>query len=64
MRHRLGLRARVTAAFAIGALLLSAAVTLASYELTRRTLTADRENAAVTAAYSDAAVLDAGLSGR
>ena len=64
MRHRLGLRARVTAAFAIGALLLSAAVTLASYELTRRTLTADRENAAVRAAYFDAAVVDAGLSGR
>ena len=34
--RRLGLRARVTAAFAIGALLLSALMALISYELVRR----------------------------
>jgi two-component system, OmpR family, sensor histidine kinase MtrB len=60
----MGLRARVTAAFALGALLLSACVTLVSYELTRHTLAAERENTAVRAAYFDAAVIDAGLTGR
>ncbi|MFI5842547.1 ATP-binding protein [Catenuloplanes sp. NPDC051500] len=62
--RRMGLRARVTAAFAVGALLLSACVTLGSYELTRHTLAAERERTAVRAAYFDAAVVDAGLTGR
>lgn len=61
--RRWGLRARVTTAFAVGALALSACVTLVSYELTRHTLAQEREDAAVQAAYFDAAVVDAGLAG-
>ncbi|RIV41502.1 sensor histidine kinase [Micromonospora radicis] len=60
--RRLGLRARVTAAFAVGALLLSASMALVSYELTRRTLLDERERAVVRAAYYDAAVVRAGLA--
>ncbi|MET8066199.1 two-component sensor histidine kinase, partial [Micromonospora sp. NPDC005313] len=54
---RPGLRARVTAAFAVGALLLSALMALFSYDLTRRSLLDERERAAVRAAYYDAAVV-------
>ncbi|GAA3347072.1 HAMP domain-containing sensor histidine kinase [Amorphoplanes nipponensis] len=61
--RRLGLRTRVSAAFAIGALLLSACVTLVSYELTRRTLFSERERTSVRTTYFDAAVVDAGLQG-
>jgi two-component system, OmpR family, sensor histidine kinase MtrB len=60
--RRLGLRARVTAAFAIGALLLSASMALVSYELTRRTLLDERERTVLRAAYYDAAVVRAGLN--
>ena len=59
--RRLGLRARVTAAFAVGALLLSASMALVSYELTRRTLLDERERTVLRAAYYDAAVVRAGL---
>jgi signal transduction histidine kinase len=59
-----GLRTRVSAAFAIGALLLSACVTLVSYELIRSTLFRERERTAVRATYFDAAVVKAGLAGR
>ncbi|TCC00557.1 HAMP domain-containing protein [Micromonospora zingiberis] len=59
--RRLGLRARVTAAFAVGALLLSASMALVSYELTRRTLLDERERAVLRAAYYDAEVVRAGL---
>lgn len=62
--RRMGLRARVSAIFAIGALLLSACVTLISYELVRRTLFSERERTAVRATYFDAAVVNAGLAGR
>lgn len=62
--RRMGLRARVTAAFAIGALLLSASVTLVSYELARRNLLTERERTAVRATYFDAAIVDADLAGR
>lgn len=58
------LRDRVTAAFAVGALALSGTVTIVSYELTRRTLAQEHESTAVRAAYFDAAVVDAGLTGR
>ncbi|KAB1904834.1 cell wall metabolism sensor histidine kinase WalK [Micromonospora sp. AMSO31t] len=58
---RLGLRARVTAAFAVGALLLAAVMALFSYDLTRRSLLDERERAAVRAAYYDAAVVRSGL---
>ncbi|WP_341715851.1 HAMP domain-containing sensor histidine kinase [Micromonospora sp. FIMYZ51] len=59
--RRLGLRARVTAAFAVGALSLSASMALVSYELTRRTLLDERERTVLRAAYYDAAVVRAGL---
>ncbi|GGM64291.1 two-component sensor histidine kinase [Micromonospora sonchi] len=59
--RRLGLRARVTTAFAVGALLLSASMALVSYELTRRTLLDERERTVLRAAYYDAAVVRAGL---
>jgi two-component system sensor histidine kinase MtrB len=59
----LGLRARVSAAFAIGALLLSAVISLVSYESTRNTLFSERERTAVRAAYFDAAVVNAGIAG-
>ncbi|MFE9656520.1 sensor histidine kinase [Micromonospora sp. NPDC006431] len=58
---RLGLRARVTAAFAVGASLLAASMALFSYDLTRRSLLDERERAAVRAAYFDAAVVRTGL---
>ncbi|MFR9777192.1 ATP-binding protein [Micromonospora sp. MS34] len=58
---RLGLRARVTAAFAVGALLLAASMALFSYDLTRRSLLEERERTAVRAAYYDAAVVRSGL---
>lgn len=61
---KVGLRTRVSAAFAIGALLLSTCVTLVSYELTRTTLFRERERTAVRATYFDAAVVKAGLVGR
>ncbi|WP_229073604.1 cell wall metabolism sensor histidine kinase WalK [Actinoplanes sp. DH11] len=59
----IGLRARVSAAFAVGALLLSACVSLVSYELIRNTLFAERERTAVRAAYVDATVVNAGVAG-
>ncbi|TDB80564.1 cell wall metabolism sensor histidine kinase WalK [Micromonospora sp. KC721] len=59
--RRLGLRTRVTTAFAVGALLLAASMALVSYELTRRSLIAERERTALRAAYFDAAVVRAGL---
>jgi signal transduction histidine kinase len=58
-----GLRTRVSAAFAVGALVLSACVSLVSYELTRSTLLQERERTAVRATYFDAVVVDAGLVG-
>ncbi|MEU1250064.1 sensor histidine kinase [Micromonospora arida] len=59
--RRLGLRTRVTAVFAVGALLLSASMALVSYELTRRSLLDERERTALRAAYFDATVVRAGL---
>ncbi|WP_328471421.1 HAMP domain-containing histidine kinase [Actinoplanes sp. NBC_00393] len=59
----IGLRARVSAAFAVGALLLSACISLVSYESTRNTLFAERERTAVRATYYDAAVVNAGIAG-
>ncbi|KUL22815.1 sensor histidine kinase [Actinoplanes awajinensis] len=59
----LGLRARVSAAFAVGALLLSAVISLVSYESTRRTLFNERERTAVRSTYFDAAVVNAGIAG-
>ncbi|PZF94740.1 sensor histidine kinase [Micromonospora deserti] len=59
--RRLGLRARVSAGFAVGALLLAASMALVSYELTRRSLLDERERTALRAAYFDAAVVRSGL---
>ncbi|WP_026185132.1 sensor histidine kinase [Salinispora pacifica] len=61
MRH-LGLRARVTAGFAVGAALLASSMALISYDLTRRSLLDERERTAVRAAYFDAAVVRIGLN--
>ncbi|MEV0271481.1 HAMP domain-containing sensor histidine kinase [Hamadaea sp. NPDC050747] len=60
---RPGLRVRVTAAFALGALAISATVAVASFQITRSTLVAGRERAALRAAYFDANVVNAGLTG-
>ena len=62
--RRPGLRARVTAGFAVGALVLSASMALVSYELTRSSLLDERERTAMRAAYFDAAVVRAGLRHR
>ncbi|MEU4427643.1 HAMP domain-containing sensor histidine kinase [Actinoplanes sp. NPDC024001] len=59
----IGLRARVSAAFALGALVLSICISLVSYESTRNTLFAERERTAVRATYYDAAVVSAGIAG-
>ncbi|WP_026184474.1 sensor histidine kinase [Salinispora vitiensis] len=61
MRH-LGLRARVTAGFAVGAALLASSMALISYDLTRRSLLDERERTAVRAAYFDAGVVRIGLN--
>jgi signal transduction histidine kinase len=58
---RPGLRAKVTAGFAAGALVISAAMAVLSYDLTYRSLLAVRERNAVRAAYIDATVVHAGL---
>lgn len=59
----LGLRARITAVFALGALALSASLAFATYQLTRESLLDERERAAVRAAYLDAAFIRTGLGG-
>jgi signal transduction histidine kinase len=59
---RAGLRARVIAGFAAGALALSATMAFVSYEITRRSLLEERENTNVRAAYYDAAVVRSGIA--
>ncbi|MEU8612561.1 HAMP domain-containing protein, partial [Actinoplanes sp. NPDC048791] len=59
--RRAGLRVRVVAGFAAGALALSATMALASYQVARQSLIKEREGTAVRAAYDDAAVVRAGL---
>jgi two-component system sensor histidine kinase MtrB len=61
--RRAGLRTRIVTGFAAGALLLSATMAFASYAITRHALLAEREKTAVRAAYYDAAVIRAGLTG-
>jgi signal transduction histidine kinase len=56
------LRAKVAAAFAAGALVVSTAMAVLSYDLTRRSLMNLRERNAVRTAYVDATVVHAGLS--
>jgi signal transduction histidine kinase len=57
-----GLRTRVTAGFAAGALALSVSMALVSYQLTRSSLLEERERTTVRAAYFDATVVRAGLA--
>ncbi|MGC9670586.1 sensor histidine kinase [Planosporangium sp. 12N6] len=59
---RPGLRVRLMAGFAAGALLLSTSIAVLSYELTRRSLLAERERTAVRVTYFDATVVQAGLA--
>lgn len=61
MRH-LGLRTKVMATFTIGALFISGAVAVLSYDLARSTLLASRQGSAVRGAYFDAKVVQAGLA--
>lgn len=58
---RAGLRTRVTAAFTAGALLLSTAMALVSYQLTRTSLLDERERTAIRTAFLEAAVVRARL---
>src|SRR5581483_5487322 len=62
-RHRagLGVRARITAAFALGALLLSLTLAGLTYGLTRSYLVREQESSAVRQAYVNAQLLRAGL---
>lgn len=60
--RRAGLRVRVIAGFAAGALALSATMAVASYLVTRQSLLAERERAAIRAATYDAAAIRAGLN--
>jgi two-component system sensor histidine kinase MtrB len=60
-RRRLGLRARVTLAFAFGALLLSVALSSLSYGLVRNYLVQQGESAAIREAYLNAAQTRDGL---
>ncbi|WP_433204013.1 ATP-binding protein [Dactylosporangium sp. CS-047395] len=62
IRGRLGLRTRVAAGFAAGALTLSASMALVSYEVTRGELISGRERQAVRSATFDARVVAAGLN--
>lgn len=59
----LGLRARVTVAFALGALALSAVLSLATYTVVKTQLVAQQERAAASQTYLNARVLRDGLRG-
>ena len=60
--RRLGLRARITAAFALGALVLSALLAGTTYALTRENLLRQREASALRQVYVNALVLRERLS--
>ncbi len=62
LRLRVGLRSRVTALFAAGALGLSLALALATYGVTRSNLIAERERTAVRATAFDAVVVRQGIT--
>jgi signal transduction histidine kinase len=59
---RPGLRSSVTAAFAVGALLLSVALSVGTYVSARHLLVEQRERTALRQAYADAALVRDGLS--
>lgn len=54
MRHRLGLRTRLTLTFALGAGVLSAVLSIVTFGLTRENLLTQREESAVAQALSNA----------
>jgi two-component system, OmpR family, sensor histidine kinase MtrB len=60
--RRPGLRTRVTAIFAGGALVLSATMAMLSYGFTRGSLVAERERTATRTTYFDASVAQSGLA--
>ena len=60
-RPRLGLRARVTAVFTLGALAVSLALSGAAYQVTRQSLLSERERTLERAAYFDAVEVRRGL---
>ncbi len=55
--RRLGLRARITLAFAIGALLLSALLSATTWALTRENLLNQREDSAIAIVYQNARIV-------
>jgi signal transduction histidine kinase len=57
--RRLGLRARITLAFAIGALLLSALLSATTWALTRENLLNQREDSATVVVYQNARIIRA-----
>ena len=59
---RPGLRTRVTAGFALAAMVVSVAMALLAYQLAERFLLQERERSAVRAAYFDAGIVRAGLA--
>lgn len=63
-RRRLGLRARVTATFAIGALLLSGALASITYFAVRASLLRDQETTATREAVANALIVRNGLASR
>lgn len=60
-RLLLGLRARVTAAFALGALLLSVVLSVAAYGLVRENIVRQRESTATSQAFQNASQVRDGL---
>ena len=60
--RRLGLRARVIAAFAIGALLMSSLLSIVTYSVTRAQLTESREEDAFVSAENTAVLINNALS--
>src|SRR3954468_14476394 len=63
-RAHLGLRARITTAFVLGALLLSVTLSLLSYGITRRYLLREGESSAIRQTYVNARLVRDGLRGR
>jgi signal transduction histidine kinase len=59
--HRLGLRSRLTAAFAVGAALLSLLLAIVTYSLVRDNLVSQRESSATQQAYYRASGMRTGL---
>jgi signal transduction histidine kinase len=57
LTRRLGLRARITLAFAIGALLLSVLLSITTLALTRENLLNQREDSAIVAVYQNAGIV-------